>query len=237
MRKGRGTKEQEVSDYEGGVWWVCWFSVFCMPLTLSCWISNLCWFSWLLRRLFSWWRLSMVWLCCTVIWMLLSICNLKISIVFSWSSSFSFSVSLSTCRVWHWLWASFNLARCWKNQLCSVSMSHYNDRDSYIISTVCFKNLWLVIYDLWKSIPTHTCTHFLCFITCWASCCLSRSSLFFSSRSSRDILPSWVLCSSRASRQVFSSPPLRSCSLAASSCLLRAFTSSWSLHCICLLHL
>lgn len=91
-----------------------------MLLTLSCWISSLCWFSWLLRRLFSWWRLSMVRLCCAVICVLLSICNLRTSIIFSRSSNFSLSVSLSACRVWHCVWASSNLARCWKNQ-CSFN--------------------------------------------------------------------------------------------------------------------
>lgn len=92
-----------------------------------------------------------------------------------------------------------------------ISMSHQNKQ-----VTIHLKNLWL---------------------TCWASCCLSRSSLFFSSRSSWDFLPSWALCSSRACMQVFSSPPLQSCSLATSSRPLRAFTSSWSSHCCCLPHL
>lgn len=84
---------------------------------------------------------------------------------------------------------------------------------------------------LFESVHTHRFN-----ITCWVSCCI-WTSLFFSSRSSRDFLPSCDPCSSRVCREVFSSPLLRSCSLSASSSPLRALTSSWSSHCFCLPHL
>lgn len=93
-------------------------------LTLSCCMFSLFWFSWLLRKLFSWWRILIVWPCCAVTWVLLSTCSLRIFIIFSWSFTFSPRVSLSTRNVWYCLWASSNLSRCWKNHLSMIRATH-----------------------------------------------------------------------------------------------------------------